>query len=46
LVATDEAGLIEALGHPVYVVPGAEYNVKITTRNDLRLGESLLRSLD
>lgn len=46
LVVTDEAGLIEALGHPVYVVPGAAYNMKITTPDDLRLGESLLRSLD
>lgn len=46
LVATDEAGLIEALGHPVYVVSGAEYNVKITTPNDLHLSESLLRAFD
>jgi 2-C-methyl-D-erythritol 4-phosphate cytidylyltransferase len=46
LVVTDEAGLIEAFGHPVYVVPGAEYNVKITTPDDLYLGKSLLRSRD
>jgi 2-C-methyl-D-erythritol 4-phosphate cytidylyltransferase len=43
LVVTDEAGLLEAMGYPVYVVPGAEYNVKMTTPDDLRLGETLLR---
>lgn len=37
LVATDEAGLIEAYGHPVYVVQGSEQNVKITTPDDLAL---------
>jgi 2-C-methyl-D-erythritol 4-phosphate cytidylyltransferase len=42
-VVTDEAGLLEAMGYPVYVVPGAEYNVKMTTPDDLRLGETLLR---
>ena len=35
LQATDEAGLIEALGHPVKIVPGDEHNVKITTPDDL-----------
>jgi 2-C-methyl-D-erythritol 4-phosphate cytidylyltransferase len=46
IVATDEASLVEALGHPVYVVRGAASNMKITTPDDLRLGESLLRSFD
>lgn len=46
LVATDEAGLIEAFGHPVHVILGAEQNVKITTPDDLRVGESLLHHLD
>jgi len=43
LQTTDEAGLIEALGHPVKIVPGAEYNVKITTPDDLVFCETFLR---
>jgi 2-C-methyl-D-erythritol 4-phosphate cytidylyltransferase len=35
-VATDDAMLVERLGHPVRVVPGLAGNVKITTRDDLR----------
>lgn len=42
LVATDEAGLIEAYGHPVHVVQGSERNVKITTPDDLAMCERLL----
>jgi 2-C-methyl-D-erythritol 4-phosphate cytidylyltransferase len=33
---TDEAMLVERLGHPVRVVPGLAGNVKITTPDDLR----------
>lgn len=44
LEATDEAGLVEALGHPVKIVPGFEHNVKITTSDDLIFGESYLHS--
>jgi 2-C-methyl-D-erythritol 4-phosphate cytidylyltransferase len=43
LQATDEAGLIEALGHEVQVVPGYEHNVKITTPDDLVFCEVFLR---
>ena len=43
--ATDEAGLIEALGHPVTVVPGSPINLKITSREDLRLAEQALKAL-
>jgi len=43
LHATDEAGLVEALGYPVRVVAGSESNVKITTPDDLVFGEILLR---
>jgi 2-C-methyl-D-erythritol 4-phosphate cytidylyltransferase len=46
VMVTDEAGLIEAMGYPVYVVPGAEHNVKMTTPDDLQLGEMLLRYHD
>jgi 2-C-methyl-D-erythritol 4-phosphate cytidylyltransferase len=44
LQMTDEAGLIEALGHPVQVVTGVEQNVKITTPDDLSLGERFLHT--
>lgn len=35
--ATDDAGLVEALGEPVYIVPGAAAAAKITTERDLRV---------
>jgi 2-C-methyl-D-erythritol 4-phosphate cytidylyltransferase len=37
LMATDEAGLVEAFGHPVQVVQGSEQNIKITTPDDLAM---------
>jgi 2-C-methyl-D-erythritol 4-phosphate cytidylyltransferase len=43
LQATDEAGLIEALGNAVRIVPGYEHNVKITTPDDLVFCEMFLR---
>ena len=33
--ATDDCGLLEAMGHPVYIVEGDYANVKITTPEDL-----------
>ncbi len=36
VVGTDDAMLVERLGHPVRVVRGSEANVKITTAEDLR----------
>jgi 2-C-methyl-D-erythritol 4-phosphate cytidylyltransferase len=41
---TDDAQLIEAAGHAVYLVTGGSTNVKITTREDLALAEAVLRS--
>lgn len=41
--ATDDAALVEALGHPVRVVPGTPLNLKITTRGDLELARALFR---
>ena len=41
---TDDAQLIEALGHPVYLLQGSTTNVKITTREDLALAEAVLKS--
>lgn len=40
---TDDAMLVERLGAPVAVVPGSPTNLKITTPEDLRLAESILR---
>jgi len=37
--ASDDAGLVERLGLPVWVVPGDERAAKITTRRDLLLAE-------
>ncbi len=45
LAATDDAQLVERLGHPVTVVPGSPINLKITTREDLRLAQHALKSL-
>lgn len=45
LVATDEAMLVEQLGHKVTVVPGSPMNLKITSREDLRLASAMLKAL-
>ena len=42
---TDDATLVEALGKPVSVVEGSPLNIKITTREDLRLAEQILKVL-
>jgi len=42
LEATDDAALVEALGHPVRVVLGSTLNFKITTREDLALARLLI----
>lgn len=38
---TDEGALIEYLGRDVKVVPGSEFNIKITRSEDLILGEKI-----
>jgi 2-C-methyl-D-erythritol 4-phosphate cytidylyltransferase len=43
--ATDEASLVEQLGVPVTLVAGSPLNLKITTRDDLRLAEQVLKAL-
>ncbi len=40
--ATDDASLVERLGHPVHLVKGALRNLKITTREDLEVAQRLL----
>ena len=41
---TDDAQLIEAIGHPVYLLHGSSSNIKITAREDLALAEAILKS--
>ena len=43
--ATDDAQLVERIGHAVTVVPGSTINLKIATREDLRLAEHALKAL-
>jgi 2-C-methyl-D-erythritol 4-phosphate cytidylyltransferase len=43
--ATDDAQLVERLGHPVTVVPCSPLNIKITVRDDLKLAEQVLKVL-
>jgi 2-C-methyl-D-erythritol 4-phosphate cytidylyltransferase len=43
--ATDDAQLVERIGHPVVVLPGSPINLKIATREDLRLAEQALKAL-
>lgn len=41
--ATDDATLLERLGHRVAVFPGAYTNLKITTQEDLLIAETLIK---
>jgi 2-C-methyl-D-erythritol 4-phosphate cytidylyltransferase len=42
-VGTDEASVVERAGHPVAVVHGSQFNLKITQPGDLELAEFYLR---
>jgi 2-C-methyl-D-erythritol 4-phosphate cytidylyltransferase len=42
---TDEAQAVEAIGQPVSIVVGSTMNLKITTRDDLKLAEQALKAL-
>ncbi len=44
-LATDEASLVEALGHKVHVVEGSPLNIKVTTKADLKFAELALKVL-
>ena len=44
LSASDEAGLVERMGHDVYVVQGSERNIKITKPADMDLARFYLRA--
>lgn len=41
--ATDDSLLVERLGIPVRIIEGSRFNLKITTPEDLVLGEALLK---
>jgi 2-C-methyl-D-erythritol 4-phosphate cytidylyltransferase len=41
---TDDAQLVEAAGHAVYLVSGSSGNIKISTREDLILAEAILKA--
>jgi 2-C-methyl-D-erythritol 4-phosphate cytidylyltransferase len=43
--ATDDAQLVERLGHKVTIVSGSPINLKITTREDLRIAAAHLKLL-
>jgi 2-C-methyl-D-erythritol 4-phosphate cytidylyltransferase len=43
--ATDDAQLVERLGRAVTLVPGSPLNLKVTTKDDLRLAGLLLKAL-
>lgn len=43
--ATDDAQLVERIGHPVTVLTGSTLNLKIATREDFRLAEQALKVL-
>jgi 2-C-methyl-D-erythritol 4-phosphate cytidylyltransferase len=45
LEATDDAAILERLGHPVAIFPGSYTNLKITTEEDLLLAEAFLQEL-
>ena len=41
---TDDAAMVEALGHPVRMFQGSYENIKVTTADDLIIAESFLRA--
>lgn len=43
--ATDDAELVQRIGHPVSVVTGSPINLKITTKQDLRFAAQALKAL-
>lgn len=45
-LGTDEAMLVERLGHEVHIVESSYENVKMTTKEDLIFGEAILISRD
>ncbi|MFY3792628.1 2-C-methyl-D-erythritol 4-phosphate cytidylyltransferase [Ureibacillus sp. MALMAid1270] len=44
-LGTDEAMLVERLGYPVHIVEASYDNIKMTTQEDLVIGEAILRKV-
>ena len=42
---TDDAAIVEALGHPVKIFMGAYANIKITTPEDIPIAEAIARNI-
>jgi len=40
---TDDAQMVEEAGYPVYIVPGSDDNIKITTPDDISIAAALLK---
>lgn len=40
---TDDAQLVEAVGHACWIVDGTPFNLKITTQDDIRLASAILQ---
>jgi len=45
MAATDDAALMERIGHRVTIVEGSPINLKVTTKEDLRLAQQALKAL-
>lgn len=43
-LGTDEAMLVERLGHEIHIVESSYENIKITTKEDLLFGEAILKN--
>jgi 2-C-methyl-D-erythritol 4-phosphate cytidylyltransferase len=43
--ATDEASIVEHTGHPVKIVPSSWLNIKVTSKEDLKVAELALKAL-
>ena len=43
IYGTDDAALVERIGIPVMMIPGSNQNIKITTPEDLVMGEYILK---
>ena len=44
-IGTDDTSLIEFLGEKVYIVNGDYFNIKITTKEDIYIGEGIVKAL-
>ena len=42
---TDDAAMVEAIGHPVRMFEGSDENIKVTTAGDLVIAEAFLREM-